>query len=110
MGDNRKAIEDGIVALMDQPAPGPNGGKPEAPRRVVEIRMQMDMDSGAFEAHVTPPALVHNRSIMYAMLEMMRDVVYRQQLPGELAILNKAAGPAIVVAPDGAVPPFPRRL
>ena len=95
---------DGLVGTVK---PNGNGAAP-APR-YVEIHMRMNLDTGELESRVVPPPAVQNRHLMYGMLELMRDIVYRQQLPGELALLQAAAQQQIVVAPDGAVPPFPGR-
>lgn len=98
------AEEDGLVS--------PNGprGNGARPKRIVDIRIQVDLDTGDVQLGVTPPEVIGNRFVMYGILEILRDIVYRQQLPGALAALQQASqrAPAIVVA-DGPLPPFHKR-
>lgn len=96
---------DGIVGEV-----GKNGnGKAPAAERYVELHMRMNLDTGIIDTKVFPQVAITNRHLMYGMLEMMRDVVYRHSLPGELALLEAASRQQLVVAPDGAVPRFPGR-
>jgi|SRR5712671_2367676 len=95
---------DGLVGKV-----GTNGNG-KAPARWVELHVRMNLDTLEIESQVVPPQAIQNRHLMYGILEIMRDVVYRQHLPTELAILEAASRKQIVVAPDGAVPPFPGRM
>lgn len=91
---------DGLVGTA-----GANGKRPPRPKVTVEITF--DPETSGTEIRFDPPAVIRNRVLMYGLLETVRDIVYRQQLPGELAILADAQqrGPQIVV-PDGPLPPF----
>lgn len=100
--------QDGLVRKL--PNPGENGNGHAAGPRYVELHVRFNLDTGELESQVIPNAAVQNRMLMYGILGMMHDIVYRQQLPGELAVLQRAQEKQIVLAPDGAVPPFPGRM
>lgn len=95
---------DGIVGEV-----GKNGNGKAPAERYVELHMRMNLDTGVIDTRVVPQSAITNRHLLYGMIEMMRDVIYRHSLPGELALLELASRQQLVVAPDGAVPPFPGR-
>lgn len=83
----------GLVGADD----GAGGEKP--------VVLQITFDPGSGGIQVGGP--LDNPMLCYAMLEMARDVVYRQRLPGELNRLAAKAAqrPGLVVA-NGPIPPF----
>lgn len=86
-----------------------NGNGKHAPERYVELHVRMNLDTGVIDTKVIPEVAITNRHLMYGLLEMVRDVVYRQSLPAELAILEAASRRQLVVAAGDALPPFPGR-
>lgn len=95
---------DGLVG-----APG-NGKPKQRDPNVVEIRIRFNRVTG--DLALSPDTPIQERMLCYGMLEMARDMIARAHLPEDMAVVQEALArsqPAIVVAPEGAVPPFPRR-
>ncbi len=95
------AEEDGLVS------PGGPRGNGARPKRIAQLLIEFDLDTGEMELKVNPPDLIVNRVMLYGLLETTRDIIYRHHLPGEMASIAQAQqrGPQIVVA-DGPLPPF----
>lgn len=100
-----KERSDGLVGEV-----GTNGNG-DRPPRYIELALRFNLDTGTLDFNVKPADAIRDRITMYGLLELVRDLIYRQQLPNEMAALAQAAAqqPQIVVAPDGAVPRFPGR-